>query len=358
MQRHDPKLLFAAYIVILLHFFGRLTHIWSNIALKLMRIMLRVTSSPDAQPERCPPLLADLLKTFPLDIRTAKKVFGMDADIDTWAACPKCHFTYPPTQYPLICTAKQAHRTCNARVCKSRVRNNQSVLTPIKPFEVQNFDSFKASLISRPGIEELLDRGLTFFEQNPDLLHLKDGSIVAEVLGPDGRAFCDGMQRLELRLLWSFSADWFNAYFNKIAGKTASIGVISMSCINLPPALQYEATNMYLAAIIPGPKEPPEDAINEYLKPIVGALKHSWLHGTYYSSTPSHPNGRIERSAIALTVFDLVARAKIVGHKSHSGQRYFCGMCLLSKDKINEIDYTQWPKRTRETWLEQVSTLR
>ena len=318
-----------------------------------MKSMLRITSSPNGQPENCPPLLEELLKTFPLDIRTAKKVLRMDADIDTWAACPKCHFTYPPTEYPFICSATRFGRTCQARVCKSKVKNGQSVLVPIKPFEVQNFESFKASLINRPGIEELLDRGLTFFEQNPDLLHLKDGSIVAEVIGPDGAVFCDGMQRSELRLLWSFSADWFNPYFNKTAGKAASIGVVSMSCINLPPALQFEGTNMYLAAIIPGPNEPPEDAINEYLKPIAAALKRSWLHGTYYSATPSHPNGRMERSAIGLAVFDLLARAKVVGHKSHSGKACFCGLCLLSKDKINEIDYTRWPKRDRDMWMEQ-----
>ena len=39
----------------------------------------------------------------------------------------------------------------------------------------------------------------------------------------------------ELRLAWSLSVDWFNPYHNKAVGKSASIGVIVMSCLNLPP---------------------------------------------------------------------------------------------------------------------------
>ena len=61
---------------------------------------------------------------------------------------------------------------------------------------------FKASLLSRPGMEAILDRGTLFNDIN-DMWDIKDGVGVKEMLGPDGEPFVDGLKRKELRLLWS-----------------------------------------------------------------------------------------------------------------------------------------------------------
>lgn len=57
---------------------------------------------------------------------------------------------------------------------------------PLRPFLIQDFDSFKASLLSRPGMEGILDCGTMW--------DIKDGSVVKELLRPDGKPFLDGLK--------------------------------------------------------------------------------------------------------------------------------------------------------------------
>ena len=359
----EPRMLFAAFIVIVLSVFGKLTNVWSNTALKLIELLLGIVLG-NGNPEACAPLDKKHLEQFPLDIRTAREIFDIEADLEIWAACPSCHTTYPPPEYPLKCTATRFGNTrqCGARVCKSKVgtkaQKGTSVLFPIKPYAIQNFHTFKASLLSRPGVEEMLDRGTTFLQQSSKLFHLRDGSAVLKMKGPDQKPFLDGLKRTELRLLWTFSVDWFNPYTNKAAGKSASIGSIALTCINLPPSLQYDSSYMYLAGIIPGPNEPPEDACNHYILPIARALNRAWKNGTFYSSTPLHPNGRFERSAVATGIFDMPGARKVGAQASHSSDNHFCNLCILPRKDINNIVVDTWTRKDRDTLKSQAEQWR
>ena len=67
------------------------------------------------------------------------------------------------------------------------------VRVPIRPFLIQDFDAFKASLLSRPGMEAILDRG-TLFNDTEDMWDIKDGTRVNELRGPDGATFWDGLK--------------------------------------------------------------------------------------------------------------------------------------------------------------------
>ena len=170
-------MLFSAFIVIILNVFGQLTHIWSNSALKLIQLFLGIVLG-GGDPKACAPLDQQHLQQFPVDIRTACQIFHIEANLETWAACPSCHTTYPPPNYPFTCTATRfgGSKTCDACVCKSKVgtkaKKGISILAPIKPFEIQKFETFKASLLSQLGVEEMLDRGTTFLQQNSQLHHL------------------------------------------------------------------------------------------------------------------------------------------------------------------------------------------
>ncbi|KAF8577146.1 hypothetical protein K439DRAFT_1649157 [Ramaria rubella] len=95
-----------------------------------------------------------------------------------------------------------------------------------------------------------------------------------------------------------------------IRGASASSGLISAACINLPEDIRYKSENMYCAGIISGPKEPTLEFLNPYLKPVIDDMVIAWERGYHFSWTPSSPQGCTSCCAVAAVVADLVAARK------------------------------------------------
>jgi hypothetical protein len=64
-----------------------------------------------------------------------------------------------------------------------------------------------------------------------------------------------------------------------------------MVLLNLPPSLQYNAENLYIVGIIPGPREPSLDEINYFLRPLVDFFLPTWQNSTWFMKTMEHPGG-------------------------------------------------------------------
>ena len=192
-----------------------------------------------------------------------------------------------------------------------RVQDGQSVKEPIRPFAYQSFPAFVGGLLSRPGIEDMIDRSWAG-RRNDDMRDIWDGSGVHELRGPDGKPFSEGPAG-EARLVWTLSMDWFNPYLNKQAGKKVSVGSIFMTCLNLPPSLRIQSENIYFPGIIPGPREPQTDEMNNFLRPLVNDLLPSWTHRTWYMKTHRFPKGQLVRSALGPLVADMPAARKVAG---------------------------------------------
>lgn len=290
--------------------------------------------------------------SFPTDLRTARSYLKIEPNTVTYAACTKCCSVYPPkidgrfTDWPTDCTARRFPDSslCGQRLVKSAVKDGQSVKAPIRPFVVQDFDTFVGRLLCRPGYEKLMDEATVLRGDVKDLRDIKDGVAVRGLRGPDNKPFLDGCKRSELRLIWSFSADWFNPFHNKQAGRRASCGSIAMILLNLPPSLQHKAENIYLHAVMD--KEPSLEATNHYLDPLMSTMERNYQHGTRYTKTFDHPDtGRTARSMIAVNVFDLPGAKKILGHSGVTSKRNFCSFCTLSKSDISNFDWQHWELR-------------
>ena len=150
------------------------------------------------------------------------------------------------------------------------------------------------------------------------------GNYVRDFKGPDGKLFSLGGN--EGHYIFSMSVDFFNPYTNKQAGKKSSVGLISVVCLNLPPSMRYKPENMFLAGVIPGPKEPPLTTLNHYLEPLIDNLVDFWQIGINFSRTLNCPAGRLIRCALLVVVCDLPAARKTAGFAS-SAHEHFCSVC-------------------------------
>ena len=282
----------------------------------------------------------------------AQKLFDVEPTMTTYTACPICSATYcikESKTLPINCDWKQYPnaKPCGTKISKLVLRDGDSgqqmVRVPIQPFLIQDFDAFKASLLSQLGMEAILDQG-TLFNDTEDMWDIKDGTRVKELSGPNGATFWDGLKWRELQLLWSLSIDWFDPWGNKAVGKSTSTSPIAMACLNLPPSLCYKLENLFLVGIIPGPKEPSVEEVGHFIEPIMDMLDRSWRDGTKFNCTESSDCGRTECSMLMVIVTDLVASRKITGVASHSLN--FCSLCGLTKPDINNLDWTTWLTRT------------
>ena len=357
LDRVNPLIVVFLYLTIVLNLLGHLAETWCNLTLRLLQLAIQtIDTSPQSSINRPRPL-----QDIPHDIRSVRAIFNLEAKTITYATCPQCCCTYEPTTkngipiYPSHCTfrAFPSSEPCGAKLTTTGVHNRTSIRVPIRPFVIQCPESFIASMLSRPGMEEALSSTLNFGQSGSVLTDIGSGQRIQALVGPDDRPFLDAPAD-ELRLMWTVAVDWFNPFYNKAAGKSASIGSITFACLNLPPSLRYKPENLYLAGIIPGPREPDYDQINHFLAPIVRRFLPMWLHGSWFTRTARYPRGRLSRSAIAALVCDLLGSRKASGH-AHPSMRWFCSRCFLDKASINDLNRDTWKRRT---WTDILQTAR
>ena len=334
-----------------MNLFGRLSRPLCNILLHLLQMLLIATYTASGRTQTT--VERRMMNDFPTDLRSVRRIFDMEAQTIVYATCPTCFATYPPERqagifvYPSRCSHRTAfqEKPCHNRLTTQHVQDGESVRVPIQPFVMQDFDTFVAGMLSRRGMEQILEKG-TVCEPQELLSDIKDGHLLRDIPGADGQPFMRKTSNGELRLAWSLCVDWFNPYHNKASGKSASIGSIVMACLNLPPHLRYKPENLYLVGILPK-REPSREQINHILSPIVTKLLHSWEYGTWFTKTPTYPAGRLSRSVIAVSINDLLASKKVNGNASHSAE-LFCSHCLTTLTNINDINFAAWESRTYE----------
>lgn len=286
------------------------------------------------------------------DVRSIFKRWQLNPKLVAYAACPKCDFLYASESTPWNCSNELNGKKCGADVAKSGLTkgsNPESAPVPIKPFLVQSYEDFIARLVSRPGMEDLLRNGANCVPPSDGYLSdIKHGQYLRGLKAPDNSPFMTADTK-ELRIAMACSVDWFNPHTNKASGKSVSVGCVSFTILNLPPNMRKKAENIYLAALIPGPKEPSKENINSYLEKIVDIFCTSWEKG--HAFTRGRNSTLIVRSILAILISDLPAARKISGAASFSAH-VFCSMCNLQKSNINNINYREWPKRTKEQHME------
>ena len=280
-----------------------------------------------------------LLKAFPRDIRTVKGVLRLAPTVVPFVTCPKCFALYSQDgDVPATCSYREVASgdPCGEALVTFKRVGNRTRTVFIREYLHQSLSSWLGALLCRPGMESILDHDVLAESQDGTISDIFGGTLLREFLGPDGSPFLPS-KGSEGRYVFGLSVDAFNPFLNKQAGKKASSTAIYMVCLNLPPSIRYKAENMYLAGIVPGPREPSLTQINHLLEPLVEELLDLWTPGVWLNRTPQWEYGRIIRGALVPLVCDLKAARQVMGHGSHSAKK-FCSICQLPRDEIDVTD--------------------
>ena len=306
-----------------------------------------------------PALLNSISRDIPSKLPAIIEQLDIKPKSRGYVCCLKCFACYDIDDFPDRCTQKQnahaSHRVCGAPLRRKVRRKGQVRDEVIRKYLHHDLKDWIARLLSRPGLERYLDRDV--FGDTPDpslncfdeeqMRDIWDGSVLREFRGPDGRLFVKEKSRIsDGRYIFSLCMDEFNPYHNKQAGKTASVGAIYMVCLNLPPHLRFRVENVFLVGVIPGPKKPSIEQINEILRPLVDDLLIFWNPGVYFSRTFRYARGRLVNCVIIPLVCDLPAVRQMAGFAAHSST-HFCSFCLLRLDQADNLDLDQWNTAAR-----------
>nr|VWO99119.1 Zn(2)-C6 fungal-type domain-containing protein [Ganoderma boninense] len=238
-----------------------------------------------------------------------------------------------------------ASQPCGGTLWRTRTIRGKTFSFPLQTFLYQELKAWLGRLLSRDGLEEMMDAAATRLMEPPKAVmeDIWDAPVLRELL-KDGRPFVLGPPE-EGRYIFGLYVDSFNPYQSKEAKQTVSVTGIYLVCLNLPPHLRYLPENTLLVGVIPGPHKPSLEQLNHFLRPLVDELLVFWDTGVFFSRTAKYDCGRLVRAALVPLVCDLPAARQTAGFGGH-GAKFFCSMCILTKVSINDIRYKTWVPRT------------
>lgn len=304
------------------------------------------------------PIQEDILSQIPSTIELTLSRFKLDGKTTTFAVCPACHCTYEPSflpgsttpKYPTLCdNIPEPGRKCGERLLRDT--NSDGSAKPLKTFVYHSFHDYLAGLLSRPDLESVMDKACDDFMQSahepppPYVADIFEAEFLKTFQGPRaGELFLDRGD--EGRYGFSLFVDFFVVGGLRVRGAKDSCGIIAMACLNLPIHLRFKPENIYLAGLVPGPREPHITELNHYLRPLITDMGDSWNRGIHYPRTATKESGRTTRSAIVTSVNDLPGARK-VSQLAGVTALLSCTVCPCHY-KEGRYDYKEWTKKDVE----------
>ncbi|TFK45356.1 hypothetical protein OE88DRAFT_1788760, partial [Heliocybe sulcata] len=269
------------------------------------------------------------------DVRSAMATLSIEPVLLRSVCCPKCFAQYSLDTCPDICHQRETRRSkeCGEHLWTTRTGSNGGPCRcPRRMYTTQSFESWLTWFLSRPGIEDLIDK--SYEHQSPG-----PGGIMRSIRDSPAWQSFGSFATTRGNLVFSFFIDWFNPLLNKIAGKKVSAGAIILFCQNLPEHLQYAPENTFFAGITPPPNEPSVSMISHVADPVIDQL------AIFYTGkripTYRQPDGAFHRVALMAFIADLIAIRKCGGFASHSAE-IFCSFCECLKSQIESLDLDLW----------------
>lgn len=302
------------------------------------------------------PITTAALQQVPKTLETAAGKFNLKGRLVFYAVCTACNKTHKPIfkpghkhpVYPKYCNniPEPGSPKCGTPLLERHSVGGLNIFRPILSFAYHEFKDFVCGFECRPDLRQYMDNSCDVAMESirsgspTNLNDAFDADFIRSFMWKDNKLFIDRPAG-EARLLFSLFFDFFNVEESRQAGAKTSTGIIAMACLNLPVDIRYKPENMYIAGIIPGPKEPPGTQSNHFIAPLVDDLVEAWDRGICFSHSPD----RVVRCALACAVCDLVGACKLSCMAGVTSD-FICTICKCKGHKdYGRTDFEQWRKR-------------
>lgn len=313
-----------------------------------LRDFLRVTHAPK-----------ETINSIPKDPRSCSSQFRLDPVTRAFLSCPKCFCLspYDPSNHPsidhpgdLFCGHKKTPQSlpCDALLWKKReIGPHRTVFTPIRKYLHQDLKFWMGRLLSRKGMEDIIDNIPRGPPKDPDepIHDIWTSKVFLRLKDIDGNPFFPSMSG-EGRLVFSLAVDSFNPFHMKTAKQQVSSTGIWLVLLNLPPHLRYLPENMFLVGVLPG--KPSMDEMNHSLQLVVKDLLQFWDPGVTFSRTFNHHGGRLYKGMLVPLIADMLAARQVIGLPGAPKAHSFCTFCDLDIDDLDVLDRDEWPEKDVE----------
>ena len=313
-----------------------------------------------------------ILDQLPTSLYTALDRLNIDGQTTMYAICPTCNCCWKPSYDPISATPTYPTECTNRIVGPSESTSCHTGLLvernghfrPIKPFLTASFTDYLARSLSDAETEQLCDKAcddaMDALDDSPDrdMKNIFHAEFMKKFDGPtSGELFIDRGNKV--RLAFAIHTDFFNPNGVRKRGNHDSIGIISLVNLNLPENIRLQPEHIYIAGIIPGPREPEKEEISHFMRPVIDECIVAWERGIHISKTASCPDeGRDVEVAIIISVNDLPAARKVsgtAGHRSH----FYCTICSCTgRETMYNSDFHTWKARDSTEMRQQAEAWR
>lgn len=139
-----------------------------------------------------------------------------------------------------------------------------------------------------------------------------------------------------LHIVFSLFMDWVDSQGNKKRGEQQEMGILALTCLNLPPSLRNRNQNTYVAGITPGPLSPDMQIFCHIVDSLVESLvyKGLFLEKWIKIGTSQYPQGWLVCVKRLLLLGDMVGMHKVAGYASH----YATHCCSMFWENSEDMD--------------------
>ncbi|KAJ7429510.1 hypothetical protein B0H11DRAFT_2265471 [Mycena galericulata] len=280
---------------------------------------------------------------LPRDPRTVCRHLRLDPVTETFICCPACWALTPYTNNPVtqeqpdpeipLC---QDRLTRGSAICGEKLWDKETIrgevrCTPRKIYVHQQLKNWLGRLLSRPGIEDILDDYPTTasrLEEGEVMTDIWSSPAIISLKGPDGKPFLDPQRRAgEGRFLFSLATDGFNPFHMKTAKQVVT------------------TTGFW---VLQGHTVPPSDVTSHSWISLPGTSLNFGNQACSLQGLPNIKEGDTAKAMLVPLTADMLAAREASGFTSATS-KHFCIGCQIVMGNIE--DFNPWPQRSHADHL-------